>query len=174
MKLGDIMVANYGKSLAESERSPGDIPVFSSAGLTGWHNKELVNSEAIIIGRKGNVGSIHYTKGPFYCIDTAYYVLPNAAVNFKFLYYNLIYQKLGCMSDGSPVPGLKRPQLYDREISLFDLPTQHKLATILATYDDLIENNRRRIALLEESARLLYQEWFIKFRFPGHESTRFS
>ena len=49
------------------------------------------------------------------------------------------------------------------------LNVQVAIANILATYDDLIENNRRRIALLEEAARLLYREWFIHFRFPGHE-----
>ena len=49
---------------------------------------------------------------------------------------------------------------------------QDEIANILAAYDDLIENNRRRMALLEESARLLYREWFVRLRFPGHEHTR--
>ena len=49
---------------------------------------------------------------------------------------------------------------------------QERIACILTAYDDLIENNRRRIALLEESARLLYREWFVRLRFPGHEHTR--
>jgi len=52
------------------------------------------------------------------------------------------------------------------------LPVQREIASILSTYDDLIENNRRRMALLEESARLLYREWFVRLRFPGHEHTR--
>jgi len=52
------------------------------------------------------------------------------------------------------------------------LPVQREVASILSTYDDLIENNRRRMALLEESARLLYREWFVRLRFPGHEHTR--
>ncbi len=49
------------------------------------------------------------------------------------------------------------------------LPTQHKIAAILSAYDDLIENNARRIAILEEMAQSLYKEWFVHFRFPGHE-----
>ncbi|MCB1821679.1 MAG: restriction endonuclease subunit S, partial [Candidatus Competibacteraceae bacterium] len=52
------------------------------------------------------------------------------------------------------------------------LPVQREIASILSTYDDLIENNRRRMALLEDSARLLYREWFVRLRFPGHEHTR--
>ena len=49
---------------------------------------------------------------------------------------------------------------------------QHRIADMLSAYDDLIENNRRRMALLEEAARQLYREWFVRLRFPGHEHTR--
>ena len=53
-----------------------------------------------------------------------------------------------------------------------DINIQKKISSILSAYDDLIENNRRRIALLEEAARLLYREWFVHFRFPGHEHVK--
>lgn len=52
------------------------------------------------------------------------------------------------------------------------LPEQERIASILSAYDDLIENNRRRIQLLEQAARLLYKEWFVRFRFPGHEHVK--
>jgi type I restriction enzyme S subunit len=55
------------------------------------------------------------------------------------------------------------------EIDPPPLPTQRKIAAILSAYDDLIENNTRRIAILEQMAQLLYREWFVHFRFPGHE-----
>ena len=58
------------------------------------------------------------------------------------------------------------------EVPLPSLEEQARIAEILSAYDDLIENNRRRMVLLEESARLLYREWFARLRFPGHESTR--
>jgi len=57
-------------------------------------------------------------------------------------------------------------------ISLPDLPTQQRIAGILSAYDDLIETNRRRILLLEQAARLLYREWFVHLRFPGHETAK--
>ncbi len=57
------------------------------------------------------------------------------------------------------------------QIAVPGLSTQKRVAEVLLTYDDLIENNRRRMALLEESARLLYNEWFVRLRFPGHEHT---
>ena len=59
------------------------------------------------------------------------------------------------------------------EIDLPDLPTQRKIAGILSAYDDLIENNLRRIKILEQMAQSLYREWFVHFRFPGHESATF-
>ena len=59
------------------------------------------------------------------------------------------------------------------QIELPPLPVQRRIAAILSAYDDLIENNQRRIAILEELARSLYREWFVHFRFPGHENARF-
>ena len=58
-------------------------------------------------------------------------------------------------------------------VSIPPLPTQRKIAAILSAYDDLIENNLRRIKILEEMAQNLYREWFVKFRFPGHQHARF-
>ena len=52
------------------------------------------------------------------------------------------------------------------------LPTQHRIASILSAYDDLIENNRKQIKLLEEAAQRLYKEWFVDFKFPGHENVK--
>lgn len=63
--------------------------------------------------------------------------------------------------------------LKEEEIPLPDLPTQRKIAGILSAYDDLIENNLRRIKILEQMAQSLYREWFVHFRFPGHESAGF-
>ncbi len=60
----------------------------------------------------------------------------------------------------------------DLEIPAPPLPTQRKIASILSAYDDLIENNTRRIKILEEMAQALYREWFVKFRFPGHEKVK--
>ena len=53
-----------------------------------------------------------------------------------------------------------------------DINQQRYIASILSAYDDLIENNRRRIQLLEQAARLLYKEWFVRLRFPGHEGVK--
>ena len=71
----------------------------------------------------------------------------------------------------SGVPHINLGTLKDFNITLPDLTAQQRIATVLSAYDELMENNRRRMALLEKAARLLYQEWFVRLRFPGHEHT---
>jgi type I restriction enzyme S subunit len=73
---------------------------------------------------------------------------------------------------GAAQPNASAPVLGSFEFALPDRDAQERIADTLSAYDDLIENNRRRMALLEESARLLYQEWFVRLRFPGHEHVR--
>lgn len=73
---------------------------------------------------------------------------------------------------GAAVPGINLGILKALEVVLPPLATQRRIASILSAYDDLIENNTRRIAILEEMARRIYEEWFIHLRFPGHEQVR--
>jgi type I restriction enzyme S subunit len=74
---------------------------------------------------------------------------------------------------GTTVLGIKQSELRKVRVQLPDLPTQRKIAGILSAYDDLIENNLRRIKILEQMAQSLYREWFVHFRFPGHEAATF-
>ena len=97
-------------------------------------------------------------------------------MDHRFLFYSFLHRgKIGGFASlftGSTIKHLPRQNLAKLEINFPPLPTQHRIASILSAYDDLIENNRRRIALLEQSARLLYEEWFVRLKFPGHERTR--
>jgi type I restriction enzyme S subunit len=77
------------------------------------------------------------------------------------------------LADGAAQPNMSGGQIEGVEINVPDLPTQRKIAGVLSAYDDLIENNLRRIKILEEMAQSLYREWFVHFRFPGHESAKF-
>lgn len=76
---------------------------------------------------------------------------------------------LAIAGSGATREALTRSDVEDFAISLPSLGYQHRVAAVLDSYDRLIENNRRRIEILEEMARLLYREWFVHFRFPGHE-----
>lgn len=75
-------------------------------------------------------------------------------------------------SNGTRMPRANWKVISQSKWYLPPLPTQRKIAAILSAYDDLIENNNRRIKILEEMAQLIYREWFVKFRFPGHERVR--
>ena len=98
-------------------------------------------------------------------------------VDSRFLLYYFLSQHWrsvieGFIITGATVERIPIEKLPDFPVSLPPLSVQRRIASILSAYDELIENNRRRMALLEESARLLYREWFVHLRFPGHASTR--
>src|SRR5260370_33486252 len=93
-------------------------------------------------------------------------------VRFIKYYLDTIKHQLKNISTGATQDNLSLDKLLSFDILTPLLDTQHKIAAILSAYDDLIENNTRRIAILEEMAQSLYREWFVHFRFPGHEKKR--
>lgn len=94
----------------------------------------------------------------------------------KFIYYFFsseeTVKKIMSYTSSSGVPHINLTVLRNFEIPLPYLEQQKEISRILSSYDDLIENNKRRIELLEESAQQLYKEWFVRFRFPGHEHVK--
>jgi type I restriction enzyme S subunit len=173
LKLRDAFVLNYGKSLPERDRKEGEYPVYGSSGITGFHNEPLVSGPGIILGRKGSIGTVYFSSKDFFPIDTVYYVTPAVdEVDLRYSYYLLKSLPLKSLNSDAAVPGLNREIAYSVEIKLPSISAQKSIVEVIANYDDLIENNKRRIALLEESARLLYREWFVHFRFPGHEHVK--
>lgn len=103
-------------------------------------------------------------------------IRPRSHIDSSFLFYSLFYAarsgKLAPLFTGATIKHLPKEKLQKVQIAVPDLPTQRRIADILSAYDDLIENNRRRIALLEQAARELYREWFVRLRFPGHEHVK--
>ena len=94
----------------------------------------------------------------------------------KYLFYNLTsrYNELRLLSDSSSSRGSLTVKIFeDLNVSIPKLEKQKKIAKFLSNYDDLIENNNRRIKILEEMAQKIYKEWFVDFKFPGHETTTF-
>ena len=102
--------------------------------------------------------------------------LKNILVNPKFYFYYFMSHagrsKVMAIVSGVNVKGIRGSDLKKLFVDVPPMDTQNKIASILSAYDNLLENNNRRIALLEKSARLLYREWFVRLRFPGHENTR--
>jgi type I restriction enzyme, S subunit len=102
--------------------------------------------------------------------------LDESRLDKRYLYYLFntaeVRHQIAASASGTKVRHTAPERIGRVEVNLPPIPSQRKIAKCLIAYDDLIENNLRRIALLEESARLLYREWFVRLRFPGHEHTR--
>ena len=175
-RLGELCTLNYGKALRTYDPNTQDshiVRVFGTNGPIGWTTSPLCEHPAIIIGRKGAYRGVHYASGPSWTIDTAYYLtLRDSNVDLKWLYYRLLLVDINRMDTGSAIPSTKREDFYSVSILLPSITAQQHVASLLSAYDDLIENNRQRIRLLEQAARLLYKEWFVRLRFPGHEHVR--
>lgn len=170
VKLGEIINLNYGKGLSATKRNPGNIPVYSSAGITGWHDKALIEKNGIIVGRKGTVGTVYYSETPFYCIDTAYYLTEDdTKEDLKYLYYLLNHLPLKKLNTDSAVPGLNRDNAYSQVFSLPPIQEQKSIAHILSTLDDKIEVNNQINKTLENMAQAIFKQWFVDFEFPNED-----
>ena len=90
----------------------------------------------------------------------------------KYLFDGVLKIKYRSFTQGAAQDNLSQEKLLSIKFPVPELRVQQRIADILSAYDGLIENNRRRIALLEEAARMLYREWFVHFRFPGHEHVK--
>ncbi|MBK9093696.1 MAG: restriction endonuclease subunit S [Anaerolineae bacterium] len=110
-RLGEVLELNYGKALKQEDRRGGDVPVYGSSGVVGHHDVPLVNGPGIVVGRKGNVGSIFWSDEDFYPIDTAYFV--TSKMPLRFLFYDL--QTKNFLNNDAAVPGLNRNQAYSLE-----------------------------------------------------------
>jgi type I restriction enzyme S subunit len=110
-RLGEILELNYGKALKKEDRREGNVPVYGSSGVVGYHDVPLVKGPGIVVGRKGNVGSVYWSDESFFPIDTAYFV--TSKMPLRFLFYDL--QTKNFLNNDAAVPGLNRNQAYSLE-----------------------------------------------------------
>jgi type I restriction enzyme, S subunit len=167
--LGDILTLQRGFDLPERTRQKGSVPIVSSSGISAYHSTAKVSSPGVVTGRYGTLGEVFYIEEDFWPLNTTLYVRDFKGNDPRFLSYFLRTLNLEQQNTAGAVPGLNRNALHLLPVSIPPTPTQRKIAAILSAYDDLIENNTRRIAILEEMAQSLYREWFVHFRFPGYE-----
>ncbi len=168
--LGDVIRLKRGHDLPSAERVPGDVPIVSSSGITGYHNVAKAAGPGVVTGRYGTLGDVHYIESDYWPLNTALYVEDFKGNHPRFIAYLLMTLELGSQNAAGAVPGVNRNTLHQMSVCIPDTETQRQVASVLCAYDDLIATNQRRIALLEDAVRRLYREWFIHLRFPGHES----
>ena len=182
------------KSTNEAFYNPQEIPWLKTGEVNycriydteKYISKEgLYNSSAKIIptnsvivamyGQGDTAGRVAINKIPLTTNQACCNLIINDKVtDCEFVYYKLstLYEKMVSLKNGGAQPNLNVKIIKSIEISLPPLPVQQRIASILSTYDDLIENNQKQIKLLEEAAQRLYKEWFVDLHFPGHENVK--
>ena len=171
-RLGDVLTLKRGHDLPDSQRQDGDVPVVSSSGITGHHSEPKAKAPGVVTGRYGTIGEVFYIEEDYWPLNTALYVIDFKGNRPRFVAYFLECVLRNYESDKAAVPGVNRNVLHELKVRCPDTKAQERIESILSAYDDLLDNNRRRMALLEDAARQLYREWFVRLRFPGHEHTR--
>jgi type I restriction enzyme S subunit len=172
--IGSLISLQRGYDLTETQRHPGKVPIVGSAGVHGYHDKARAKGPGVALGRSGaSFGKVTYVNEDYWPHNTTIFVTDFKGNEPLFIRYLLESLDFSSLNSGSAQQSLNRNYVYMVPVKQFSLPIQRRIAGILSAYDDLIENSQRRIKILEEMARRLYREWFVHFRFPGHEGCTF-
>lgn len=168
--LGEVCELKRGYDLPRGSRANGSVPVISSSGPTGWHDEAKVKAPGVVTGRYGTLGQVFYVTEDFWPLNTSLYVRDFKGNDPQFVAALLRSLDLAQYDGAAAVPGLNRNHLHTLPVRVPGIADQQTIARVAQAFDDLIANNRRRVEVLEEMARAIYREWFVKFRYPGHEA----
>jgi len=135
-----------------------------------------IQRDDVLFCLRGSIGKIAYVKdGEVGAIASSLVIVrASERIDSRYLFFGMSSQAgqqaaLG-LNNGAAQPNLSVGELQKVPLPLPPIPIQRRISSILSAYDDLIENSQRRIKILESMARALYREWFVHFRFPGHEN----
>ena len=173
IRFDDFIKLNRGFDLPDSQIEAGEYPVVASTNIKAYHKAYKVEGPMVVTGRSGSLGKVQYIEGRCWPLNTSLYVKDFKGNNPRYVYYYLKTMHLEQYNAGVGVPTLNQNHLHSLKISIHNKEEQPRVASILSAYDNLIENNTRRIRLLEQMAENIYKEWFVRFRFPGHENAEF-
>jgi type I restriction enzyme S subunit len=148
-KLGDVIELAYGKALKEENREGGKFPVYGSSGIVGYHTSFISNAPGIVVGRKGNVGTVFWVTENFYAIDTAFYV--KTSFSKYYVYFNLFNQHF--IEADAAVPGLNRNQAYSNFILLPDdklIKSFEKIVQPIFHQINILQNTNTQLRLIRD------------------------
>lgn len=151
--LRSALTLNYGKSLTKKARKPGPFNVFGSGGISGTHDTALAKGPSIIVGRKGTVGSLYWTREDFYAIDTVFYVTSN----YPMVYCHRLLETLGLetMNTDAAVPGLNRDNAYRQEFAFCGNDIIDAFAEFVGNLTEKSDANEQENQTLAEMRDLL-------------------
>jgi len=178
LPLEGIVSFKTGKLNSNAAKSDGVFPFFTCSQETYRTDTWSFDGEYVLLAGNNAAGiyPLKYFNGKFDAYQRTYAIrsVDQKTVLTRYVYYALRLQLelMKSISTGVATKFLTLTLLNQTQIPVPPLRTQRKITEIVSAYDDLIENNTRRIRILEEMAQMIYREWLVNFRFPGHENVK--
>ena len=159
-ELGDFVTLKRGFDLPQQKREDGQVPIFSSSGITGTHSTAMVKAPGVITGRYGTIGEVFYAAKDFWPLNTTLFVEDFHGNDAKFIYYFLKTLEWSKFTSASAVPGINRNTVHKEIVSLPDIETQRRIASTLSMFDEKIKINTEINDNLLDQAQTLYKQHF--------------
>ena len=153
-----MAVVAYGRDWKSVAATDGVVPVIGTGGVIGTASKALENGPVVIVGRKGSIDQPQFVEGPFWAVDTTFYLKPVGEADMRWLYAVLCYRGLGRYSEASGVPSLSRTTLQCLELEVPAEVEQRAIAAVLTTADEEIKSLETKCAALECQKKGLMQK----------------
>lgn len=165
----------------EREKKKGSYPYYGASGIIDYIDEYIFDGEYVLVSEDGeNLRSrktpiIFKAKGKFWVNNHAHIIKGKENI----LLDDYLMYAFNNINISGYITGAAQPKLTQENLCKISIPIpenydiQQKIAKILSNYDDLIENNNERIKILEEMAQKIYKEWFVEFKYPGHETATF-
>jgi type I restriction enzyme S subunit len=144
--LRDLVTLKRGVDLPVQNRQEGEVPIFGSNGIVGFHSTATQDHPGIVTGRSGSIGNVYLNKKPFWALNTTLYSDQTHGNEIEYIYHFLKWFDLSRFSGGTGVPTLNRNDVHDQPIAIPPLPEQKKIAEILSGIDERIKRTRCQIA----------------------------
>ena len=160
-EFGNFITLKRGFDLPQQKREDGQVPIFSSSGITGTHSTAMVNAPGVITGRYGTIGEVFYAAEDFWPLNTTLFVEDFHGNDAKFIYYFLKTLEWSKFTSASAVPGINRNTVHKETVSLPDIETQRRIASTLSMLDEKIKTNTEINDNLQQQAQAIYSSMFI-------------
>lgn len=159
-ELGSFVTFKRGFDLPQQKRKEGQVPIFSSSGITGYHSVAVVKAPGVVTGRYGTIGEVFYATEDFWPLNTTLFIENFHGNDERFIYYFLKTIEWSKFTSASAVPGINRNSVHKEIVSFPNIETQKKIAAILSALDEKIATNRAINDNLEQQAFALFDSLF--------------
>ena len=149
VRLGEVATLQRGIDLPVADRVAGEIPVYGSNGLLGFHDSSPINGPGVITGRSGSIGRVYYSDSAYWPLNTTLYVRDFHGNNERYIYHFLSSLQLERFAASTGVPSLNRNFVHPHLVTVPPLPEQRAIAAVLDSIDDAIEGAEAVIAATE-------------------------